>query len=663
MDPYDLPEEFSHLQAQDMSKLGFMQDLIRGIKKIIGSDMPKETVKEPVASNSGTLNIAPLLRRVLMFLEDGNWREADEYCEKVLDQEPENAQAYLGKLMSELHVHKQDELKDCDKPFDDRNNYQKTMRFAEPALADELKGYITFINDRKENERLNGIYDGAVSMMQDATTESAYRKAAAAFQTILGFKDADALAQQCIEKAETIRKDTMYYSAQKHMMTETVYECETGKREFQLIPGWKDADEQVIACEKKIEEIKAKAEADRLEAAHKAEERRIADEKAAKKRKRNITITAAIVCGGIAVAFVLQTVIIPQQQYHAAEALLEEGDYDAAVEAFSAMGDYKDSTERILEVQYANAEALLESGDDEAAIEIFSELGEYSDSTEQISAVYYAGAEDFLAGGNDFEAAVLFGKAGDYKDAYDRSMELWNQYLVRNSLAAGYSHTVALKSDGTVLAVGDNKYGQCDVSNWTEITSLVAGSTHTIGLKSDGTVLAVGKNNNKQCEVTDWTNIVAVAAGLYHTVGLKSDGTVVAVGENGKGQCDVTDWTNIVAISAGSYYTIGLKSDGTVVAVGEKDKGQCDVTKWTDIVSVETGYYHTVGLKSDGTVVAVGRNSKGQCDVSDWTDIVAIATGSYHTIGLKSDGTVVAVGSNENGECDVSSWTDIKHPE
>ena len=56
MDPYDLPEEFSHLQAQDMSKLGFMQDLIRGIKKIIAADAPKETLKETVVVQQGVGN-------------------------------------------------------------------------------------------------------------------------------------------------------------------------------------------------------------------------------------------------------------------------------------------------------------------------------------------------------------------------------------------------------------------------------------------------------------------------------------------------------------------------------------------------------------------------------------------------------------------------------
>lgn len=105
MDPYDLPEEFSHLQAQDMSKLGFMQDLIRGIKKITAKDEPKAVVQERVVvNNTGSANTAALLERAFIFLEDSKWEEADEYCEKVLDLEPKNADAYLGKLMVDLKV-------------------------------------------------------------------------------------------------------------------------------------------------------------------------------------------------------------------------------------------------------------------------------------------------------------------------------------------------------------------------------------------------------------------------------------------------------------------------------------------------------------------------------------------------------------------------------
>ena len=68
---------------------------------------------------------------------------------------------------------------------------------------------------------------------------------------------------------------------------------------------------------------------------------------------------------------------------------------------------------------------------------------------------------------------------------------------------------------------------------------------HTVGLKSDGTVVAVGDNSSGQCDVSDWSDIVAISAGGHFTVGLKSDGTVVAVGSNKYGQCDVGNWTDI----------------------------------------------------------------------------------------------------------------------
>jgi len=75
------------------------------------------------------------------------------------------------------------------------------------------------------------------------------------------------------------------------------------------------------------------------------------------------------------------------------------------------------------------------------------------------------------------------------------------------AIAAGSHHTIGLQSDGTVVAVGWNEYGQCDVSNWRDIVSVTAGCTHTLGVKSDGTVVAVGRNMEGQCSVNEWLGI------------------------------------------------------------------------------------------------------------------------------------------------------------
>ena len=324
MDPYDLPEEFSHLQAQDMSKLGFMQDLIRGIKKIAKTDEPKAAVKETVVVGAVNANIAPLLERAFLFLEDGKWQDANIYCEKVLDIDPKNADAYLGKLMADLHIRTRKQLADCADPFDDRENYGKVLRFGDEKLETEMRGYISHINERNENARLTGIYNGAVSAMNAANTESAFKAAAETFKTIPGFKNADSLAEQSLDKAEVCRKDAIYASAKAKMTGDKTDGYEAAIKEFGTISGWKDADEQIYSCRRKIEEIKAKEEADRLERERQAEQKRIASEKAAKKRKKIAVIVTPIVVACIAFVIVLTTVIIPNQPYK--EAVEKYGD-------------------------------------------------------------------------------------------------------------------------------------------------------------------------------------------------------------------------------------------------------------------------------------------------------------------------------------------------
>ena len=90
-----------------------------------------------------------------------------------------------------------------------------------------------------------------------------------------------------------------------------------------------------------------------------------------------------------------------------------------------------------------------------------------------------------------------------------------------------------------------NEIGQCHVSNWSDIVDVSGSLLHTVGLKSDGTVVAVGDNSFGQCNVSSWTDIIAISAGISHTIGLKEDGTIVATGNNTYGECNVSDWKDI----------------------------------------------------------------------------------------------------------------------
>ncbi len=387
MDPYDLPEEFSHLQAQDMSKLGFMQDLIRGIKKVAQADAPKTTVVKETVISGENANTAPLLKRAFMFLEDGDWNSADEYCEKVLDIDPENAEAYLGKLLSELRVRKQEALKEQAEPFDHSKNYQKTISFADDKLKSALTGYIEYINTRKEDFRLECIYIRAKNAMSNANTESAYKEAAGLFDFISEYRDSAVLLQSCIEKAEIARKDAILTEGKAKMNGGIISDYESAIKLFESISGWKDADEKIYACQKKIEEIKAIIERDRKEA-----------ERIAKRNKKIAIITTPIVCAIIAFIIVLNAVIIPNGKYNDAVVLMNEGKYEEAVTAFEALNNYKDSADQITECNYCKAVELMNEGKYEEAVTVFEALNNYKESAEQIKRCKQLALTNFQVG-------------------------------------------------------------------------------------------------------------------------------------------------------------------------------------------------------------------------------------------------------------------------
>ena len=360
---------------------------LSGIKEI---DTPKETVV--IGANA---DAATLLKRAFMFLEDGEWSKADAYCEQVLNQDPENAEAYLGKLMAELCVRRQEDLPNCEQPFNNSNNYQKVVRFGGEKLAGVLAGYVDYINERNENARLTGIYNSAVSAMKAAKTELAYKTTAKEFKTIPGFQDADDLAEQCLDKAEVCRKNAIYDSAHKEQIKNTIAGCESAIKLYESIPGWKDAEVQNEACQRKREDLKAKEEADRLERERQEEQRRIAAEAAAKKRKNIIIIVSSIAIVSIVLFIVLTKVIIPNMKYNSAVQLYNIGEYEEAIVAFKELSGYRDSEEQISkcelaikDTKYNSAMALIDSGDYDGALSLLEGLS-YKDSDDKIGECWF----------------------------------------------------------------------------------------------------------------------------------------------------------------------------------------------------------------------------------------------------------------------------------
>lgn len=601
MDPYDLPEALSVLQSYDMGKIGFMQDLIRGVKKVIDAGKPQEAVKETVKEtvvvhNEGGSNVQALLKRGNMALEDGEWSKADEFFEQVLNQDAECADAYLGKFLSSKKERTTQDYAQCycEKAANSAPTKKKTLACEEDqAFIDtcikkyQVAGYYT-----PEAIRKALAYDRFYCADRAAYFRDAQKQAMQRLDDDRNFARAEKFAGgEAKAQCSALRSEIMTFLRQQEKTAEQEAAAEK-QRVTEAYRAFLQKTEPKLAARQKEALAKKQADEEAAEQARIKEAQRAEDEKlvremaaweAARKKKRTILIVAAIVAV-FAAYQVVKNVVLPAVKYSKAEEMLTAGDYDGAIEAFEKLGGYKDAAARAQDCPYIEAEQLQ-------------------------------------AQGKTVEAAVAFYKINSYKDARERSMALWDTIAGRETLAAGRAHTAALKADGTVVAVGDDKDGRCDVSDWTDIVAISAGAYYTVGLKADGTVLAVGDNTYGQCDVTDWTGIVAICTGVANTVGLKADGTVVVAYDYNDDLCDLSDWTSVAAISAGLRYAVGLKADGTAVAAGNNDDGQCNVFGWTDIIAISAGYDYAIGLKADGTVVAVGNNEYGQCDVSGWTDI------------------------------------------
>lgn len=610
MDPYDLPEEFSHLQAQDMSKLGFMQDLIRGIKKVAQSDEPKATVVKETVITGGNNNTAPSLERAFMFLEDGDWGSANEYCEKILDIDPKNAQAYLGKLMAELHVRKQENLQDQAAPFDGYSNYQKAIRFADDSLRTVLTGYIDFINNRNEHDRLEGIYNKAASQKRTAKTEEEFKAAATTYGTIATYWDADALKQECLELAENACKDAIYNKAKSLFGRRSIPDIEQAINQFKTIPGWKDADEKVVECQQKIELIKREDE-----------EKRIQDKKEKKIRTKKIIIGSSIGAAIAAVLVLLFTVIIPTINYNKADSLLAAGEYEAAMEGFREL-NYKDSYEK-----YCTA---------------FSEL----------KAGFQNTAEQYLSSGDKIKAAIYYTKAG-------MPMEAKKFFDYSSVLAARQYMTAGITTNGNVYYQTNYEYDHGAGHEVQGMARILPNADGFTGLTSSGQIISHGISDidklagyygDAKTAVDRWTGIVDFCNDYNNYYALMSDGTVKTYINDYDDELQGTSsWKNITSIQIPDAYRhmlIGIDNDGHVSIAYERDTSSDEkysVESWGNVVKVCYAYNTLIGLKNDNTL-SVAYNSKAgehlDASVLDLNDIVDIVYSEPYLAILHKDGSV-----------------------
>ena len=292
-------------------------------------------------------------------------------------------------------------------------------------------------------------------------------------------------------------------------------------------------------------------------------------------------------------------------------------------------------------------------------------------------------------------------------------------------------HTLALKSDGHVFGwgsnlssqLGDGAGGNSTYSSpvltvqLSNVIAIAAGGNHSLALKSNGTVWAWGENTagqagaqepftsfkNRATQVAGLTGtFTAIAAGPGHSLALRSDGTVWGWGSNTTGQLgngtfsggpvytpvQASGLTNVVGIAAGQAFSLAVKADGTVWGWGSNFNNALGLPSGTfsvnapvqiaginNVQKVSAGGSHSVALKHDGTVWSWGDNSSGQLgsgegsgsfsaprQATGLSGVTAIDAGIVHSLALKSNGTVWAWGNNVDGELGNGSTTNSNIP-
>ena len=516
IDAYDMPKEFARLQAQDLGKVGATQDLLRGVEKILPKQNPVAVVQERVVvGGSGNNKIASLLDRGNMALEDGDWAKADSFFEDVLNNDSKNAQAYLGKTLATEKCRTIDAFarkrKDASQnvrgetlklPPNQAHVDEMAKQFSLPGYVEQSEicklydfdlSYHSDVAERRQQYRNEEKFwvdhkwlSKAEKFAMGAVAENLAREKQALF-TILAdrVKKAEAAEaaakkdvqsryevhlRQADEKAETLYSDGLtrrekYYQEllQIAKTSSDVAELTETAKKFDQLGDFQDSKNFAEHCRKRTAEEQAKLDAE-------AERQRIAKEKAEaarKARNKKITIISAVLAAAIfAVVIIVTQVIIPNNNYNRAVALMDNGQYEEAIATFEALDDYKDSVERIavceiaiqkaeqealiakLSAEYDVAIALMNDGKYEEAMTAFAAMESFKDSAELIvtceTAIkdnQYDVAMALMNAGKYEEAATAFEAIAGHKDSADQLQE--SKYRQAMALIEQASYTEA----------------------------------------------------------------------------------------------------------------------------------------------------------------------------------------------------------------------------
>ena len=495
MDPYDLPEQLSVLQSYDMSKIGFIQDLIRGIAKVLDADKKPEKIEEKetvIIQGEGGANLTALLKRGQQALEDEDWEKADGFFDQALNINAESGEAFFGKAMAELHDRNR-------KVFIDARSVNQDIdpKYLELPKAGENVLKLNGKNIAEFGAKAAALIGDAVSKGElppaiqiGDVTEACPRDDKRIEQTASKYELPGYLTRAEIRKgffeegdmrkyisAASIRRlyqadwETRLKTQNKNLVRAKQYAKGVFAEELSGIYGEIDsilarrleeaeARDKAVAAKKREEyenflELEEKKAAEQNELAVKL---RDADYQNAQTAEEHATTQTAFLEAAEQYEKVKSYRDAPERaetcRKKAAEA--ERVKKEKEVRKARARRQFMKKAmatvagivviavvsftvnDKVLQpfLKYTKAENLMNAGEYEAAAEVFAALGNYSDAQDKRWEAKYAEAESLLNAGKSGEAFKAFENLKNYSDAADKVKEI-KYKAAENLLEAG----------------------------------------------------------------------------------------------------------------------------------------------------------------------------------------------------------------------------------
>jgi hypothetical protein len=253
-------------------------------------------------------------------------------------------------------------------------------------------------------------------------------------------------------------------------------------------------------------------------------------------------------------------------------------------------------------------------------------------------------------------------------------------------VAAGGSHTCAIRTDGTLACWGDDSAGQLDGVPDGTFRSLSAGGAHTCAIRTDGTLACWGDDSAGQLDGVPGGTFLAVAAGGSHTCVIRDDSTLACWGDDSAGQLDEIPSGTFRSLSAGGAHTCAIRTDGTLACWGDDSAGQLyeppeesgpTYPIWFHLhhhhndrhhhhpqddppepppppkfISVAAGGTHTCAVSAAGELSCWGDDSAGQLDEIPAGEFVSVSAGGSHSCAIRADSALACWGDDSAGQLD-----------